>query len=368
MAYMPQLDGLRALAAFAVMFSHWVPSMNLLFHAGLAAVRLFFVLSGFLITAILLSLRADCDGDASCRRAGVAARFYQRRAVRILPLYYAVLLAACAISPGIRAAFFWNALYLGNFRSFWTQTFTPPNHFWALCVEMQFYLVWPWILLFAPRRRLNFIIWGAVLLGPLSRAVLAGSGRMNVISTYLPFSNGDALGAGALLCVILRHRGNRAVENRVFLGSFLAGLVAATAIALALYAVRGPWRGSGSGLLYGTYFVFFDTALSCCFLGLVGLAASGLPGVPGRFLECAPVRYLGRISYAVYLMHPFVGRLVFRILEGGMFDRHGPGAVLAAAAATLALAAAATEWIEKPLARFRRPYRTALAAAPGSGA
>jgi peptidoglycan/LPS O-acetylase OafA/YrhL len=140
--YMPQLDGLRALAVAAVAWWHWAPpEYHFQIPWGDLGVQLFFVLSGFLITAILWHGRSEYQRLGQ-RGFLTLRRFYMRRFLRIFPLYYAVVLMTALIGiKSVRETFFWNIAYLSNFYLFLRGEWRGPiSHFWSLAVEEQFYL------------------------------------------------------------------------------------------------------------------------------------------------------------------------------------------------------------------------------------
>src|SRR5579863_7613015 len=156
--HLPSLDGLRGVAVLLVLIGHfaYVPialkgipgKIFALTHAGWTGVELFFVLSGFLITGILL----DSKGAEN-----YVSSFYIRRALRILPLYYGAVLVAFVLLPllgraglpGLSPEFnpdqLWYWFYAGNWAWNWNHCYQPFAHFWSLAVEEQFYLAWPWI-------------------------------------------------------------------------------------------------------------------------------------------------------------------------------------------------------------------------------
>jgi peptidoglycan/LPS O-acetylase OafA/YrhL len=262
MEYRPQLDALRALAILGVLFSHFWDDTS---GAGVMGVRLFFVLSGFLITKLLLE------------RPTLFA-FYSRRAFRLLPAYYLVLAFAIALNlPGMRTTWEWHVVGLTNVLFFLRQTFDaawPAAHLWTLAVEWQFYLVWPFVVLLSPRLLLPYIIITVITLGPLSRYILP-AGPEGTAWT-LPFASIDALGMGALL----------ALYSRRAKPIYAAGLVTAPLLVWGLFE-------SNSAILFGSSFTF---------------AALVLGGYRGAltFLESQPLIWLGKISYGVYLYHLFV--------------------------------------------------------------
>ena len=158
--HMPQLDALRALAFVGVAVSHWSPN----FLAGIVpwgtGVQLFFVLSGFLITGILLRSR---PADLGISMPTALRVFYVRRCLRIFPLYYGVL-ALCllfAIGP-IATTWPWHVSYLSNLfyarQGHASPVEDPFLHLWSLSVEEQFYLLWPLVALVANRRALSLIL------------------------------------------------------------------------------------------------------------------------------------------------------------------------------------------------------------------
>ena len=137
--HMPQLDGLRTLAVAAVIWSHWVPPYQFGFEWGVMGVNLFFVLSGFLITGILLDSRAGAvrPGD----RWFAIRQFYTRRVLRIFPLFYMTLalLVLVNVRP-VRQTFLWHVCYLSNVYFFRQGAWIGQiSHFWSLAVEEQFY-------------------------------------------------------------------------------------------------------------------------------------------------------------------------------------------------------------------------------------
>lgn len=257
-AYLPQLDGLRALAAVAVVLHHnlWrdgaLGEIRAAAHLGEAGVRLFFVLSGFLITGILLRARGS---------NGALRAFYARRFLRIFPLYYLVVVAVAAMGqPLMREELGWNLAYLENFSVAARGGFPGPpvSHLWTLSVEEQFYLLWPLVVLFAPRRALLPVALSTLLVAPASRlALLLGTGNA-AAAAVVTTSCLDTLGAGAALAIAGRMPRGVAVP-----GLFLLG--AATA-----------WQGSWFDV------AFRDTGYACVFAWVVGRGREGVSGALGE--------------------------------------------------------------------------------------
>ena len=153
--YYPALDGTRAIAALLVLVFHAMQEglpLPKLVNFGQTGVDLFFVLSGFLITSILLAARP--------RDWSEVRTFYARRSLRIFPLYY-LALCFCALFLFPVNWPFW--IYLENFWMSAGREVAGPGHLWSLAVEEQFYLVWPCLVLFVPRRFLLKILTGLIV-------------------------------------------------------------------------------------------------------------------------------------------------------------------------------------------------------------
>lgn len=311
---LPQLDGLRAVAVAFVMAFHFIPWVDGVAPLGAIGVRLFFVLSGFLITRILLA--------SQDRALGPALRsFYWRRSLRIFPVFYLVLLLAALINIGpIRQTIGWHLAYLTNFYLFdrggWHGSI---SHLWSLAVEEQFYLVWPWLMLLLPERRLPVLVVIMVCVAPLSRLLIGGP-----MHSVLPLSCVDSLGAGALLAMPAM----RPLMMRVGL---LAGL---PLLAVSLWLRYAGMSGVG-------YEVALDFGVSLTSAWLVGRAAAGFGGAIGRFLTAGPVVYAGTISYGLYLYHGFMPYLLGRYVPGFV---ELPWAVRGVTLTALTVATAAVSW------------------------
>jgi peptidoglycan/LPS O-acetylase OafA/YrhL len=203
---MAQLDALRTFAVAAVMVHHYTPSGW--GFGGTGGVRLFFSLSGFLITGILLRSRERLE-SSELTLARALGRFYARRTLRIFPLYYFVIAAALALGlPPTRRLLGWLVTYTLNFhmarQGWYEESFA---HFWSLAVEEQFYLAWPWLILALPRRLVLPAVLATIAVSPAYRLryVLSGYTSVTGLATYIStLTCLDALGAGALLALLWR--------------------------------------------------------------------------------------------------------------------------------------------------------------------
>jgi peptidoglycan/LPS O-acetylase OafA/YrhL len=345
---MVQLDGLRALAVLAVLWSHWAPTP---WQFGLpwgTGVQLFFVLSGFLITGILVDHRPS-DTASGVERMHVWRSFYIRRTLRIFPLFYLVLALSLILGLGnIRHVWMWHALYLSNFYYFTGHPLDAFQHFWSLAVEEQFYLVWPFLILLLPVRILPACIIPMIILAPLSRILLAQLGHSDLLIRLLPSSCLDALGTGALLAWTRRF-GTRYgwSPGRVALLCLLIGLPT--------YVLAGAFGITG----HTPYWIksLGHTGMDLFYGWLVVEASVGFQGWIGRLLASMTLTYIGKISYGIYVFHFFAPYLI----PGLSVENTAGGYALRIAVyttSTLLIAAASWRFYERPLNRLKTlvPY------------
>jgi peptidoglycan/LPS O-acetylase OafA/YrhL len=290
----PEIDGLRAVAVTAVLLFHLqLPGFSL----GWAGVNLFFVISGFLITGILLKSRDTRD---------FFKNFYIRRALRIFPIYYLVFAAiavwAVARDANIDDAGYY-ALYLqniplgsGNWQSAFPGFFT---HTWSLAIEEQFYWLWPLLIWRATPRGLAWTLLGFFIASLTWRCYAQAFLPDTAWFATSPLSQLDALSAGAALSLML-HAGAQPHQLRQLGGLvLLLSLTLLSALVLAI-GYANLWRPdlwiphSGSPLVY--------TALAIVFSAVLVLAISEIP-VLSAGLRSRLLRHIGVISYGLYLYH-----------------------------------------------------------------
>ncbi len=293
--YFPQLDGVRAIAAMMVMAFHFSQSLygSYLLILGQTGVDLFFVLSGFLISTILLQAP---HGD--WREIG---KFYIRRVLRIFPLYYGYLLVASILGAGVS---WWFWVYLQNFPMAVNHPgLHGPDHFWSLAVEEQFYLVWPFLVLFWPRCWLAQAMWGTIAASTMLRVLIA---HTQVSPFYLTFTRLDGLAAGGLLALYLR-RGTLARAR--------GWLAAGVPVFLVLLAA-GARLSAGHGLAWVQVTKFSAaTGVYACGVGLLLTAGSSrVLGAANGLLSSRPMRAVGRVSYGLYVFHPPILGLIVTYL------------------------------------------------------
>ena len=305
------LDGLRAIAVTLVALLHFG-----YLNGGWIGVQVFFVLSGYLITGVLLADRDAPLGD-------YLRRFYWRRTLRIFPLYYAYLavLAVAYALRGVPAELPPYAptlfTYTYNFTRLLPSWEASPffTHFWSLAVEEQFYLAWPFAVHALSRRALVVLSAALVAVGPALRWALAAALDAPWRSAYdvgdavywFPLSHADAFAAGAL--VALLRLGDLVTRPALVAAAALGAAAAAGAANLAAL------RASGADLPLGTmgfplasiangFHAWGYTLLNACSAGLVAAAvAAHRRGGAVSALALPPLAGLGRISYGVYVLH-----------------------------------------------------------------
>ncbi|MGE3173725.1 MAG: acyltransferase family protein [Planctomycetota bacterium] len=343
------LDGVRALAVLWVLAFHCAPStlgLQFLRHHGDLGVDVFFVLSGFLITTLLLR-------EPPAPLGAQLGRFYMRRSLRIFPLYYgAVLLywgaAHVARSDGSVAEYqrFLPSLLL--YWSDWYLAFRPDAHppfvqAWSLAVEEKFYLLWPFAVLLWPRHALRLAAVG--ILAVIGwRAVVAAGGATEA-RLYYPFElRLDALLWGAVLAALLHgERGFAAVRHAARPAVFWTAALGLAATALWSTNAE-PWR-----------YVAVPLVTAVLLAGVVLR-----PSMPGAgLLRLAPLQFVGRVSYGVYVLHPLCISAAQRVVQklglpdDGLFE-FALGAPLSVAAAWVSF-----RWFEQPFLRLKERFRTA---------
>jgi peptidoglycan/LPS O-acetylase OafA/YrhL len=299
--FRPDIEGLRGLAIALVVLYH----AGLPLSGGFIGVDVFFVISGFLITGVLLR---DRERHGAIR----IGRFYARRARRLLPAaavvaLVTILAADRLVSPLDRPSVSLDgaaaALSVANIRFALTVDYFSPIgspspflHFWSLGVEEQFYIVWPALLALAAawRPRLGAgVVLGAVLLASLAASVLVTDQSPSAAFYLLP-TRAWQLAAGGLLAVGVGAPFDRAPRLVLAGGRVVLGLAAWGGLGV----IAGSALILDSGVAYPGLIAVIPTGAA-----VLLLAGGGQPFGPGALLRMMPLRFVGRISYSLYLWH-----------------------------------------------------------------
>jgi peptidoglycan/LPS O-acetylase OafA/YrhL len=349
-----ELDGVRALAVLAVMATHLfvvtpnrahVPSglplpLEVVLGHGWLGVDLFFVLSGLLITSILL-------GSKDGRVGTYFGHFYQRRALRILPLYLLLLaILAIAYVPITGAAYFYLCLAFGANLAPLAHIVAPNGGgpLWSLAVEEQFYLIWPVLVLLLDRRKMVVVLFAILAIEPVL--------RFWYHEGFYTWLRCDGLAAGALLALWFSSK-QRTRRRDDVLALSLLGLAAAIAI------LSIPFGGMHSGSLSTAERI---PEAICVFAALIVLAVSRSGTRAMSFLRVRFAIVTAEFSYCLYLIHvplidgyqTFVQRFVpqFPAAAGALGSNLVRGVVILALA--YALAAVSRRYVELPFLRMGR--------------
>ena len=307
------LDGLRGIAILLVVAAHFVSNLRItadgwawplvaFAHAGWAGVDLFFVLSGFLITGILI----DARGSNSYFKA-----FYARRALRILPAYYGFLIAIFIVLPLLHVGVGDNAMLARQHQSWYWLHLTNvmmslgelPGHgpypntlFWSLAVEEQFYFLWPAIVALCPPSALRKVCIGGVILCIVLRIAGAVTGVSGLTLSVLPITRGDTLLVGGLLAIEYR-RGS--LERYAVFANALVPIALILLVALGLKYGRLDYMDPGTVM-------FGSIAITVIGASALVIALSSHESRFSRGLRSGFLRFFGRYSYAIYIVHTAV--------------------------------------------------------------
>lgn len=350
--YKPQLDGLRAIAVTMVLLHHFDIKNGI----GLEGVMLFFVLSGFLITSILLRMREQISAT-NVGLSSVLRQFYARRFLRIFPLYYFVIFAGLVLNAEYARDYaVWLLTYTINLKMA-SQGWYIGNfaHFWSLAVEEQYYIFWPWLVLLLPTRYLLPVTLLMIALGPFYRLINViawtywesdRSGLVLYISTLTCL---DSLGLGSLLAIVSANN---------FAKPWMLRYVRLLALPVGFTLLIALEYGSSTILGGKLKIILYNSAIAIIFSWTVLAASRGFKGWPGRMLEFTPLVYIGKISYGIYVYHllvpgllRYLSELMIFSLPSGVWPRF-----IIYSVTTLLIATISWFALERPINRIKRKF------------
>ncbi|MCD8739750.1 acyltransferase [Mucilaginibacter roseus] len=313
-----QLDAMRAIAALAIIAYHYT-----LFPCGWIGVQFFFVLSGFLISGIIIKNKKALP---SKQTGAFFKDFYKRRVLRLFPLYfgYIGILALFNFFAGKPEAFDkewpWLVTYSLNFRWLY-QDYSfhmVYGHLWSLALEWQFYLIWPFFLWFVPQKRITPILLCLLPLSMLIRVLgysvnehlpylvgYNGGATAKALAAYvLPFSHIDAFVFGALLCKV---KVRRFLSRPQVIYSSMAMVVVTGLLLVALIPTYNLGAiGWPSNLPKAYQWIWGYSLLNFISAAIIaGIIEKGRARVLA-LSRSSLLQYLGKISYGIYVYHPIV--------------------------------------------------------------
>jgi peptidoglycan/LPS O-acetylase OafA/YrhL len=378
----PELDGLRGLAIFVVLLSHYLsgaghmalpPALRQIVSAtsiGWSGVDLFFVLSGFLIGGILL----DARSAPNYFRA-----FYMRRVFRIFPIYYLwILLFAVLALLGLsgfpfpfevhRQDLLQIPVQLAFLQNMKFNSYEFPYLWfvvtWSLAVEEQFYLIAPPLIRFLSHRRLLAVLAATICVAPFIRLYVFYHIALGTFAAaYLLPCRADTLACGILLAAAWREPKFHALLQKHRRTLQVALLILVAGVVLALHPLVGPLT-----LLRATVGYSWFAALYSVLLVLV---LSNTSGWLAAAMRLVPLRALGLVSYCVYIIHFPINQLAHRLLLHAppqIDSLPGVAVTLFGAVLTFAFAALSWRFFESPLLRRGHQYSYGSSASPAAAA
>lgn len=291
--YIKGLDSLRALAVILVIIGHWGPFefkssavltvlITKVLPAATFGVDVFFVLSGYLITNILLNARKNI---ATGGKLHIIKTFYIRRTLRIFPIYFLVVFTLLFIgSAEVRQNIGYFLTYTSDFLIFKQRYFGPLGHTWSLSVEEQFYLVWPWFIIFTPSKYLPRLITCFIFAGCVCSTIF--SIQYGYFSFILPFCCIQAFSIGALLACGQQGLVSQKSTDKIFLW-----LLGPALILLAFFQ-------------FGVPMSFIRLINSIIAYNIISYTIKQKYNrFTGAVLNNRVLNYVGKISYGIYLYH-----------------------------------------------------------------
>ena len=358
--HLPALDGLRGVALAGVLLFHTRGALP----GGYLGVELFFVLSGYLITALLLAEQSS-TGRIDLKR------FWTRRARRLMPALLAFLVAIAGYAAWVARRADLDALrsdalatlaYVANWRAVWANKSywalfaapSPLEHTWSLAIEEQFYVFWPLIVMVALRWRGRRALW-AVSLGLASLSVVAMFLVYDPANTAHAYMGTDTRAIGLLMGAMLAMAlpPGTSLPTRTQRAVNWLAIAGAAVLALAWWKLEGQAPLLYRGGLYGT-----DLAA----LAVIAAAATSHRGLIARILTWAPLRGLGTLSYGAYLWHwP-----AFVLLSPERLPWHPVALIAAQYAATFAISIVSYYFLEKPIRTRGVPFGRPMIVVPAA--
>lgn len=354
----PEIDGLRGIAILMVMVHRLWPrvgagAMGSVSELGWIGVDLFFVISGFLITGILLDTRTEPH---------YFRNFYARRALRIFPLYYLFIGVMLVVFPLLEhrpylqtdyiahsGSPLWYLFYLGNIPEGLLGLDTPYwlAPVWSLAIEEQFYLSFPWVVRALEPKRLTRLLLALLLVAPVVRIVtMSIAPDQERVQYMFTLCRLDTLAAGCLIAIFARHASLRTrIVDR------------ALQIAVGLAVVVGMVSGLDRTTAFGRTFGYSVVAIGFAAVVLAVVRARGARWTAP--LRSPTLRYFGKLCFGLYLLHRPAHTVTLATASRLGIDPDSPFLVPVAILVALAFASASWYAFERPVAALKRRFGSA---------
>jgi len=299
--YYKALDTLRAIAVFLVLLHHFLPDTKIgSLNFGFYGVDLFFTISGFLITSILLNQKYSVK---ALSRSKFLSTFYIRRCLRIFPIYFLFLFFLFIVQNSTKIKY-WDHPQIIYYLTYTTNLLffksgfqnSLLNHLWSLGVEEQFYLLWPLVIVFVKKEHLVYYILMFIVVGFSTNIV----GKLYNISNirFLPFSNFHTLGIGVLLAYFIFTKNEQLEMFRKHINSIT--IISILLFSINYYVIQKQcdynWIGTLLNELIIVLFTFF----------LVYRFIIEFHGILGTIFNLKYFRFIGKISYGIYIYHKII--------------------------------------------------------------
>jgi len=357
--YHPHLDGLRALAILGILFEHFDLPLPLMFRCGPLSVRFFFVLTGYFITMSLWRVRREMTNSDE----GFLPlwRYYLARLLRTGPPFYLSLVIGALFGiEEVRTNFIWLATFQANNYIAWLGYWPDAiSHYWSLAVQEQFYFLWPIVVLALPKRWFLPLMTAFIIFGLGFRIVCILENTTTLARWVTLLGCIDSFAVGALIAYMKESK----ILERMWRSKtlvFAMPLIACACFFLGRALMTLPEDNIWLATTESVDAIFLAWVLSVSLVGMKGRYA--------RLLSWAPLVYLGKISYGIYVYHVFIIVLVSPLLVPlGMSEDHNAfGRIAILLVLTVTASSLSWHWLEQPFLAWKNAMKTSRRPAPAS--
>lgn len=356
--YFKQLDGLRFFAVLAILGVHWVKFSTLpqiQYIAADFAIDLFFVLSGFLISRSLLIDKIAIERGHK-NKLTTLILFYIRRVLRIFPIYYLFITACvCFNVSNSREIYPWLFTFTTNFFNLNNELPSIFNHLWTLAIEEQFYLLFPFFVLWIPMRLMKPFFYGGILLAIVSRIIALYYFNLPKAAFLFPFCCSDAFSVGALIAYYLvMEKSLETILSKRYILYLSGGL-------FIICCYRFIFIGAEDALALS---IFRLCISGLCLWIVCNCLSNKQTGIVYWVLESRIIRYIGKVGYGVYLYHvmaPIITNYLIQQLDLFSTMHFARSFIILLMNFLITLVIASLSWylIETPIQHFKKRFVSA---------